>query len=341
MTVDATPVYQVFTVTRETAGEVYPISFPYIAPEYVKCYYAVDNEQTNLVYGRDYTVNTETNELTVTGSIPIDAKFVVYRVTDLTQEILWVDGQAVYTPDIMQADDKAMHILQELAEQTNRAVKVTREAEAEGVHPEDRWEEIEEAREQVLVARDKTVAARDETIATKDAALNEISNAKQDAVDTITTDVNAIEKLKNEAVVAATQAQSYASVAIKKADAIKDLTAEANTLSYPSAATAEYDNEMGKLFLGIPEGKPGENGKDGKNGLDGRNGDDGLPPAHMWDGTNLSFQNPDGTWGQAVNLKGDVGPQGQAPSIDVIDCGGACDFKLTQIDAGMACSFAN
>ncbi|MDR2820499.1 MAG: hypothetical protein LBB60_08245, partial [Desulfovibrio sp.] len=57
-------------------------------------------------------------------ALPVGARLAIYRETELTQEILWVDGQAVYTPDIMKADDKAMHILQEFAGQISRAVKV-------------------------------------------------------------------------------------------------------------------------------------------------------------------------------------------------------------------------
>lgn len=33
-------------------------------------------------------------------------------------------------------------------------------------------------------------------------------------------------------------------------------------------------------------------------------------PAHQWSGTSIRFQNPDGTWGPYVNLKGDAGPSG-------------------------------
>lgn len=50
-------------------------------------------------------------------------------------------------------------------------------------------------------------------------------------------------------------------------------------------------------------------------------GPEGKPPVHEWNGTTLRFQNPDGSWGNSVNLigpkgtKGDtgnVGPQGPA-----------------------------
>lgn len=44
-----------------------------------------------------------------------------------------------------------------------------------------------------------------------------------------------------------------------------------------------------------------------KSAIEGEKGD---APAHVWDGTTLSFENPDGTIGAAVNLKGDTGNKG-------------------------------
>lgn len=50
-------------------------------------------------------------------------------------------------------------------------------------------------------------------------------------------------------------------------------------------------------------------------------GPEGKPPVHEWNGTTLRFKNPDGSWGNSVNLigpkgtkgdTGDVGPQGPA-----------------------------
>lgn len=65
-----------------------------------------------------------------------------------------------------------------------------------------------------------------------------------------------------------------------------------------------------------PRGEPGEPGKDGERGpmgmqgVKGAKGDIGPSPEHQWVGTALAFQNPDGTWDQAVELKGDKGDQG-------------------------------
>lgn len=69
------------------------------------------------------------------------------------------------------------------------------------------------------------------------------------------------------------------------------------------------DGKDGKQGL---QGEPGERGLLGKSGLDGedgvngKNGKDAISktPAHKWIGTKLQFQNPDGTWGALVDLKG-------------------------------------
>jgi hypothetical protein len=60
------------------------------------------------------------------------------------------------------------------------------------------------------------------------------------------------------------------------------------------------------------QGLPGERGEQGLSGKDGQSikgpqGGKGDIPAHEWDGTKLRFQNPDGTWGEFVDLQGRQG----------------------------------
>jgi uncharacterized repeat protein (TIGR02543 family) len=55
------------------------------------------------------------------------------------------------------------------------------------------------------------------------------------------------------------------------------------------------------------QGDPGPQGEKGDKGDSGPQGPKGDTPAHKWDGTKLSFQNPDGTWGPAVDLQGPAG----------------------------------
>lgn len=53
----------------------------------------------------------------------------------------------------------------------------------------------------------------------------------------------------------------------------------------------------------------------GKDGVDGAKGDTGDAPEHEWIGTALRFRNPDLTWGDLVDLKGDAGEDGVAQGI--------------------------
>lgn len=70
-----------------------------------------------------------------------------------------------------------------------------------------------------------------------------------------------------------------------------------------------------------PMGEPGERGRDGVNGKDGAQGPrgpEGPPgprgprPEHEWRGTELRFENPDGSWGEYVDLQGPKGERGMS-----------------------------
>lgn len=56
------------------------------------------------------------------------------------------------------------------------------------------------------------------------------------------------------------------------------------------------------------DGAPGEPGPAG--GPKGDPGEKGDAPDHQWEGTALKFEKPDGTWGSAVDLKGEKGEPG-------------------------------
>ena len=61
-----------------------------------------------------------------------------------------------------------------------------------------------------------------------------------------------------------------------------------------------------------PPGAQGEKGDkgDGDKGNKGDKGNPGQMPEHQWQGTRLSFQNPNGTWGPFVDLQGEPGSPG-------------------------------
>lgn len=62
-----------------------------------------------------------------------------------------------------------------------------------------------------------------------------------------------------------------------------------------------------------PQGDPGPKGDTGTTGPAGADGADGLPPEHEWQGTALRFKEPDGSWGQAVDLRGPAGSSATVP----------------------------
>ena len=62
-----------------------------------------------------------------------------------------------------------------------------------------------------------------------------------------------------------------------------------------------------------PQGDPGPQGDTGATGPAGADGADGLPPEHEWQGTTLRFKEPDGSWGQAVDLRGPAGSSATVP----------------------------
>lgn len=61
------------------------------------------------------------------------------------------------------------------------------------------------------------------------------------------------------------------------------------------------------------KGDPGPKGDTGDIGPTGANGAPGLPPEHEWQGTALRFKEPDGIWGQAVDLRGPAGASATVP----------------------------
>lgn len=70
-------------------------------------------------------------------------------------------------------------------------------------------------------------------------------------------------------------------------------------------------NEIGKIYEAIQyiELTPGEKGDRGERGKIGRK------PNHQWDGTKLRLENPDGTWGEWIDLRGKQGENGASYSI--------------------------
>ena len=78
----------------------------------------------------------------------------------------------------------------------------------------------------------------------------------------------------------ASESASSADLAGRSVEAIRSMSADAETLEPGSEATASYDINSNKLHFGIPRGAKGDKGDTGERGADGTNGRDGR------DGTN-------------------------------------------------------
>jgi hypothetical protein len=143
MTADITPTGIVYIVSNGEAGTEYPLGFPYIEAADVKAFYVLGKQKNLLAYGTDYQVEGEM--LSSLKPWPQGARLAIYRETPLTQELLWVDGQAIYAPGLMRGDDKLTFITQELAEELRRAIKVPREET--DMTPEDLLADIFSARD--------------------------------------------------------------------------------------------------------------------------------------------------------------------------------------------------
>lgn len=67
-------------------------------------------------------------------------------------------------------------------------------------------------------------------------------------------------------------------------------------------------------------------------GEKGDKGDTGPMPNHDWSGTALRFQNPDGTWGDRVDLKGDPGNRVHAEPATTTTLGGVMPATGLRVD---------
>ena len=79
-----------------------------------------------------------------------------------------------------------------------------------------------------------------------------------------------------------------------------------------------------------PQGPKGDTGDTGPQGTQGKKGDTGLKPEHEWNNTSLRFKNPDETWGNYVNLKGDTPSYGKVAFVAKI--GGDYNNLLTAMN---------
>lgn len=236
MSVDKTPTGVVYTVTNGAAGQQYPLTFPYINGVDIKAYYVLNGTQNVLTYGVHYAVASQT--FTSSIALPLGAKLAIYRQTDLTQEILWKDGQAVYTPDIMKADDKLTLIAQEISADMSRTVKLTREEEAAGGKPEDVVASIYASRDAAATSASAASVKATAAEASAQAAANSASTAAQtvataaaEAVSAATVQANAAHDSALAAAQSAAESEAASNGLAPRMDAVELVAANAKAVT--------------------------------------------------------------------------------------------------------------
>ena len=133
---------------------------------------------------------------------------------------------------------------------------------------------------------------------------------------------------EEDAVVRAGEAVEKAEDAAERADQVMSLSVAADDVPHGSWPSASYNPETGMLTIGVPRGADGAQGEQGPPGAAGQAGSQG----------NRGEKGEKGDQGAQGDV-GPAGPPGQAPTIDVIDCGGAYPTQITTIDCGNAASF--
>ena len=77
-------------------------------------------------------------------------------------------------------------------------------------------------------------------------------------------------------------------------------------------------------------------GDKGPKGDKGDTGPKGDKPAHRWIDTSLQVENPDGTWGDAVNLKGESGEGAGNMHTSTYDTTGKNTDIFNYVDTGLS-----
>ena len=108
---------------------------------------------------------------------------------------------------------------------------------------------------------------------------------------------------------------------------------------------AKFYDENGKVIKTMAKCGDGIKGADGTvtgthwdelpwitTGEKGDKGDTGPMPNHDWSGTALRFENPDGTWGDRVDLKGDPGNRVNAEPATTTTLGGVMPATGLRVD---------
>lgn len=252
--------------------------------------------------------------------LPSGWKLVVLRNMPFTQGVDLLSGTRFDPQVIEEQMDQATAERQQLREEVGRAIKVPPSSDNP---PEFFADKIFEARDQAAASAAAAEDCAQRAEAQVGLAAAEVARAAAEAD------------------------RAAAEVARAKSEADKILTLSVSAHESPANnVAAEYTPETGMLHLHIPRGPKGDTGVVGPRGAQGPQGERGAqgergdrgPRGEQGERGERGEMGPQGEQG----VKGDTGPQGprgEAPTVDVIHCGGAARIQVSVINCGSAASF--
>ncbi len=305
------------------------------------------DSEGNLFTASGWSVSLTSSGGTVTfrlnGSpLPSGYKLSILRAMPFKQEVDLISGTR-FDPEVIEtALDRATAERQELKEEVGRSVKV----------PPTFEDPPELLAEQIFEARDVSIAKAGEAAASAAEAAHSLSSVLAAEVSAI----SSIEQLSNESVNvllayredAIADISGQVLIAQNYVEQLTELSVTAS-LSESSSASASYDVESGLLTLFIPKGERGEQGVQGSQGVPGVQGIQGERGQQGIQGEqgNQGIQGVQGIQGEKgeQGIQGEKGEQGVqgvqgvAPTIDIINCGGALQTQIITVSSGDAASF--
>ena len=177
--------------------------------------------------------------------LPAGERLTIFRETPRTQIVNLISG-GDFNPDVLEYDgfDRAVMMIQEIAEETSRAVKISISSSEAPKTAEDIYAEV-----------------------------NSIADRAEDAVTRAQDAVGDAEQCRD-------QACDCAKVAVSSVGELQNLSIAVTDAPYGQVASGWYNPTTGMLTLRVPQGAPGDKGNKGEPGRDGVDGDpghDGAP----------------------------------------------------------------
>jgi hypothetical protein len=306
----------------------FPFAFKVFDPADVVAVRGQENGETVLSHGADFTAtvspdqeNAPGGEVTLSAPLSVGDTLVLTSDQPNLQPLVLTNQGGFFPEVINDAFDRAVILIQQLAEGLARAVKTPISSSGS---PDALIDELFGARDE---AKNSAVAAEVSKAGAGDFANDaaESARAAQGSADL---------------------AEDAAARAGAEVGTLKGLTTGAYDVPHGEWAAATYDPENNQILFGVPEGLPGPRGETGETGAQGAAGPQGIQGIQGPRGIQgiqgiqglqgaQGIQGPKGDTG----LQGPMGPVAPGPVVGLIDGGGAAQTVDEVLDCGRADSF--